>query len=362
MEILRLAGGPGVGKSAVAWKVAQRLRDDGVRIGYVDIDQVGMCYPAPNDDPDRWALKERALERIARGHESAGAQVLVVSGVAETRIPPPRHGHPVTSIWLDAAEPVRRVRLTARDWTEQQVRQALTAGTAESAHAHPEWIRLPTDDLVTEEVADRVLDTLRLSDVPAPRPDRRETAASRARGIVRWITGPRLVGASTVGWRIVSERWAAGVRTGFADAAQLAFAPDARGAAVAGVVALHEVFADLGAEHLVVVAPDTIAPDDVVAAFPHADVVIVRLEADERSRRARADERRAGRGPILAGDDVAGATDAEIEALIAAQGSRSDVPGVLVVDTSGLDATAATRAVRAALVADDRPDRRRPRS
>lgn len=365
MEILRLAGGPGVGKSAVAWRVAQRLRGDGVRAGYVDIDQLGMCYPAPEDDPDRWALKERVLERVAREFAATGADLLVVSGVAETTVSPPAHGFPATSIWLDAAEPVRRSRLTVRDWTEEQVARALTAGTEESAHAHADWIRMSTDELTADEVADLVRRDLRPTDPTASEPVRRPAVQSRAEGHVLWITGPRLAGASTIGWQLVTERWAAGLRTGFADAAQLAFAPhtDAPRLAIAGVIALYEAFDEVGAEGLVVVTPDWIHPVDAVAAFPNAVVVVLRLEADGASRRARAQDRRAGRGPLLAGDDVVGASDAEVDALLAAGGPGGEVaPGVVVVDTSGLDVAASMDAVRTALAGDDAGDRATSRS
>lgn len=47
MRILRLAGGPGVGKSTVAWEVARRLGDEGTPTGYVDIDQLGSAIPHP---------------------------------------------------------------------------------------------------------------------------------------------------------------------------------------------------------------------------------------------------------------------------------------------------------------------------
>ncbi|MFJ4224208.1 hypothetical protein [Microbacterium sp. NPDC089695] len=364
MEILRLAGGPGVGKSAVARRVAQRLRDDGVRAGYVDIDQLGMCYPAPQADPDRWALKERVLERVARGFADAGMQTLVVSGVAETRTPP-THGRPATSIWLDAAESVRRARLAVRDWPDDQTLRALAAGTEESAHAHADWIRIATDHLTVDEVADAVVDVVRCADAPLAEQARPATVVSEAHGSVLWVTGPRLAGASTIGWRWASELWADGVRTGFADAAQLAFTGDSDAPsdalALAGVVALHESFAQVGAEHLVVVAPDSIASDDVTSAFPHAEVVVLRLISDATSRRAHAEERRHGRGPHLAGDDVVGASDAEIEALLAATASSAAsaaAPGLVAVDTSGIDVDATVHAVRTALLAHGPADRR----
>lgn len=358
MRILRLAGGPGVGKSTVAWEVARRLGDEGTPTGYVDIDQLGMCYPAPGGDPDRWHLKERVLQHIARAHEAVGVDLLVVSGVAETRTPPPSHGYPATSIWLDAEESVRRARLAARGWDDGQVGRALQAGTTESTHAHTDWIRLATDRLAAGAVADAVID--RVGSQPgsaAGAATRALRPVSTAAGRVVWLTGPRLAGASTVGWRLVSERWSVGLVTGFADAAQLAFTANDddhdHGLALAGVAALHEAFAEVQAHEFVVVAPQAITPDAVHLTFPHAEVVIVRLGADEPTRRTRAGERRAACGPRLAGDDVAVATDAEIAALIVDGGvePRED-PDVVVVETSGLELQAAVDAVRRALGGD----------
>lgn len=48
-----------MGKSTLAWMLAQADAAAGAPVAFVDIDQLGMCYPAPIGDADRWQLKEK---------------------------------------------------------------------------------------------------------------------------------------------------------------------------------------------------------------------------------------------------------------------------------------------------------------
>lgn len=158
MDLLRLAGAPGVGKSTTAWAVATRLAAEGVASGYVDTDQLGMCYPAPDDDPDRWALKERALARIAEQFSLAGIDRMIVSEVAWPDDPPPQiRGVSVQSLWLDATEQTRRDRLALRGDRDEQVVQFLSAGTAEAARVNSVWTRIDTDELSEADTVETVL-------------------------------------------------------------------------------------------------------------------------------------------------------------------------------------------------------------
>ncbi|MDF2508360.1 MAG: hypothetical protein K0Q52_2219 [Microbacterium sp.] len=335
MDVLRLAGAPGVGKSTVAWAIAERLVADGVPTGYLDIDQLGMCYPAPPDDPDRWRLKEIALARLIVRFRDVGVERLVVSGVADPAQPPPVNGHPTSSLWLDADEETRRRRLSPRRWEPAQVDAALAAGTEEARAAHPAWERLDTahstvDDTVQAMIVRPAARAEVASDVVFPE--------KHATGSVIWITGPRCAGASQVGWELARTHWAAGERTGFVDVAQLRFAWNAgsvNGAAAAA--ALQAVFAEVGAKRLIVVAPFEVAPEDVRAAFPRASVRFFRLDADDRTRRDHAVRRAEGAdGAVLAGDDLIGAdvdTIERIVALGARQRTSSLRTGEILIDT-----------------------------
>jgi pantothenate kinase-related protein Tda10 len=44
LPVLWLYGPSGIGKTTVTWELFVRLFREGVSTGYVDIDQLGMCY------------------------------------------------------------------------------------------------------------------------------------------------------------------------------------------------------------------------------------------------------------------------------------------------------------------------------
>ena len=59
LSVLWLCGPPGAGKSAVGWALYAGLSRSGARVGFAGIDQLGMCLPAPPDDPEGYRLKAR---------------------------------------------------------------------------------------------------------------------------------------------------------------------------------------------------------------------------------------------------------------------------------------------------------------
>ncbi|MBT2484927.1 MULTISPECIES: AAA family ATPase [unclassified Microbacterium] len=354
MDVLRLAGVPGVGKSAVAWAVAQHLAQEGVPLGYVDIDQLGMCYPAPPDDPDRWVMKETALARLAAQFHRTGVERLVVSGVAEPILPPATSGHPTVSLWLDADEATRRERLAARRWPTEQLDATLAVGTEEARTAHPSWTRVDTDGRSLGETVHAVLE------LAAPVPRAIPTAVSEddfapragVTGRVIWITGPRCAGSSSIGWAMANTLWGNGQRAGFVDVAQLGFVWNVGQAiAVRNAAEVQGLFAAAGARIFIAVAPFEIEPDAVEAAFPGAEVAFIRLDADDRSRRDRALQRARGDGgALLAGDDLIGAPPPVIDEVVAADARERPTPvrpGERIVDTSGLSVSEVMVQVRA---------------
>jgi hypothetical protein len=79
LSVLRLCGPPGVGKSAAGWALYAGLARSGARAGFADIDQLGMCLPAPPQDPERYRLKERNLSAVTGNFRAAGCTAVVVS-------------------------------------------------------------------------------------------------------------------------------------------------------------------------------------------------------------------------------------------------------------------------------------------
>lgn len=330
MNVLRLAGVPGVGKSAVAWAVARELAGEGTPVGYVDIDQLGMCYPAPRGDMERWALKEEALARVATQFRREGVERLIVSGVAAADVPPPAGIASTSSVWLDADEGTRRERLQPRGWAVERVEAVLAAGTREASAAHSDWLRLDTSDhglretvRIVRERWERTLAVEQGACLPTREAEesvRDDVGSPR----VIWITGPRCAGASRIGWEVVDGLWRERHRAGFLDIAQLGFvwragdsAQRDEATALRNASAMHGVFAGAGARTLIAVAPFEVSPDAVRDAFPGAELSFFRLDADDDVRRARANRRAAGDGgPVLAGDDLNGADQRAIDAVV----------------------------------------------
>jgi adenylylsulfate kinase-like enzyme len=121
---LWLCGPSGVGKSSVGFELFDQLGADGVATAYVDLDQLGLCSPAPDDDPDNNRVKARNLGEVWSGFRAAGAQCLVVSGLVDDAEELRRHadrlvGTALTVCRLRVGEDELRDRIARRggSWT-----------------------------------------------------------------------------------------------------------------------------------------------------------------------------------------------------------------------------------------------------
>lgn len=347
----------------MGWALAERLAARGESVAYVDIDQLGMCYPGTADDPDRWNLKEQALVRVTDRYRSTGVARLIVPGVALPQLPPP--GHPelnVRSLWLDAAAEVRRERLGPREWDAVRAAEVVRIGTDEAARLDPSWERLDTDELTLDATVDAVLSrwtwgtaasggsALRpAADVDPQDPSSRDHGSGR----LLWITGPRCAGASTVGWLIAKDAWQRGRWTGFIDVDQLTYTWNVElPVGLANGVALHDAFAADGCDSCIVVAPLDLEPRDIRAAFGGLEVSVVRLDATDADLGDRAVARTRRWGAHLPDDDLVGCSAAQAKALISAAVARQRIDarrGETLVDTSGLDAATTKERVIAAV-------------
>ncbi|GAA3609991.1 hypothetical protein GCM10022236_09600 [Microlunatus ginsengisoli] len=332
LPVLWLTGPPGAGKSTLGWELFDRLARD-VRVGYVDLDQVGMCYATPT--PDSWApeprgdygrhrLQARNLNDLLPVFAAAGAAGVVVSGVVDARrgidvelLP----AAALTSLRLrvDPAELARRLRARARpdDDVEHVLRYAAqldglpgavldtTGTTVEQA---VELVRQHSGDWPFAAKAGPVEFA---GDAALPLSGR---AASTA-GPVLWLCGATGVGKSTVGWQLYEQIRSLGVRCAFVDLQQIGFLrptgeDDAgnHGLTARNLAAVWANFRADGARGLLVVGSLDSAETRAryAAAMPEASIAVCRLHAGPDRFAERVALRGRGLGPPIAGDALAG--------------------------------------------------------
>jgi broad-specificity NMP kinase len=354
LEVLWLTGPPGAGKSTLGWAVYQRLADDGVRVAHVDIDQLGMCFPAPDGDPDRYALKTRALAGMTRLLRERGVERLVVSGVTESGPAPVLPGCRLLMIGLTAERELLHERLVARGLPSAEVTAQLDQEGAAAPEPPDGGLVLDTSSAAVADLVETLIrewspsaGVLGAGSAPDPAP---------ADGEILWLTGPRCVGKSTVGWDVVMNQWRADQRAGFADLGQLSFAANdgerGRPIGVEQAAVLWRTFAASGARRMVLVGalPDDAGLPELASSFAPARLTVMRLEASAGTLRERAQRRRAGGPAVLAGDDLLG-RPAEVAARIAEQAiieqARPTPDGVVHVRTDDAPPAAVAKEVLA---------------
>lgn len=351
MRILWLFGPPGVGKSVTCWELLGLLSDDG-STAYVDIDQLGMADPDPDDERATHRHKAWALAAVGEVHARRGTTTLVVSGVLDPdQVEFYRHAladFDLALVRLTADEVELRRRMAARgayaeDWS------GVLADARRHAGATHGLAVVRADDGTPSDVARRVLDAAQVlphasgarADEPLP-----PTPADVGRAVL--ITGSRVVGKSTVAWHAFMTARGRALPTAFVDLRQLGF----RGRA--GGPVDHDLQADVtGALWRVFRARDNRllllngTTDDPAQAKLYADhldgtpLTTVRLTASAAALTARARARSRGEMAPLAGDDLVGADDEHLGEIVAeAVRERESRPpeDELVLDSTTLTA------------------------
>jgi hypothetical protein len=84
VPFLWLCGPSGVGKSSVGYEIFRQVYQSGIKAGYLDFDQVGICYPGPADDPANHRVKAQNLGAVWPTYRAAGARCLIAAGGVET--------------------------------------------------------------------------------------------------------------------------------------------------------------------------------------------------------------------------------------------------------------------------------------
>lgn len=358
VRILWLFGPPGVGKSVTCWELLKLLSDHDESTSYVDIDQLGMADPEPDDEAETHKQKAWALAAVSRVHAQRGATTLLVSGVLDPdQIEFYRRAladFDLALVRLTVDEVALRRRMDARGHYAEDWSEVLADARRHEAARHG----LPavrTDDSPAE-VARRVLDAAQaLPPASFARADEPTGSTATDVGHAVLITGSRVVGKSTVAWHAFMMARQRKIPTAFVDLRQLGFHgppgwPTDHALQAAATGALWRVFRARGNQLLLLNG----TTDDPAQAKTYADqldgtpMTTIRLTAAAAELTARARARSRGDMAPLAGDDIVGADEERLQEIIAdallAQESRSPA-NELVLDSTSLTATASARMV-----------------
>lgn len=309
-----LFGPSGVGKTTLGSALYRRLSSQGA-IAYVDVDQIGMCYPSPASDPDRYALKARNLGAAWNILKANGIAHLLVSSILKdedtARLFTSHLGERPLFIRLRANEDELRWRFEHRGWNVHAAEDAVAHGRA-LEESHFADVTLDTAGSAPSALVEPVLSAM------ASRQRRHsisafEPAMPRAPHPLHivWISGVRGVGKSSVAFPIFMRLLKTGMKAGYVDLAQLSLFT-ARGAAgqAARIRArlLDAVLASFGREGArVIILCGPPRPEDLAcASLENARIDMFELVADRQQLRDRLYLRAQGEGPQLPGDDLIG--------------------------------------------------------
>jgi hypothetical protein len=313
-------GPSGVGKSAIGYEVFSRLVSGGCRVGYVEIDQIGMCMPATAHS--RSAAKADNLLGVLSNFGRTGVDGVVVSGDIA--------GPAMEDVLRRAPERPVLCRLRAdHDVVVERLTLRGSPQFAEASRTYDEDNVVPPGDLSLTThplgVADLATEILsQLGTWPPTRPQNRNASGDAASEVLDCsailVSGPRAVGKSTVAWELYMSSVSAGVCTGYLDLEQLAFVEPALASSslpvkLANVGACWEGFRRQGAQRLVLCGSVDTARDLTLyrQLIPSLRVVALTAGYDAILHRAR---RRTRRKEIwLPGDDLFGRAESELSSI-----------------------------------------------
>ena len=69
----------------MGYAIFQQVYRSGIKVAYVDFDQVGLCYPSPADDPHNHRVKAQNLGVVWPTYRAAGARCLIAAGGVPSR-------------------------------------------------------------------------------------------------------------------------------------------------------------------------------------------------------------------------------------------------------------------------------------
>ncbi|RKT88017.1 Adenylylsulfate kinase [Saccharopolyspora antimicrobica] len=331
IPVLWLCGPPGVGKTTVAWEIRSRLIREGVDAGFVDIDQLGMCFPEPADDPGRYRMKTANLRSVVAHFQAAGARCVIVSGVldaargvAAEEIPQARLS--VCRLRADHDQLAERFR--ARQGENAPVTEVLREAEALDAGGVP-GVCVDTTGRTVGETAELVGQRCGFRPAgPANRQRRAVLRSTTADGSVLWLCGPGGVGKSATGFAVYQQILHAGHTVAFVDLDQLAFCgpPGDHRLKAANLAALWETYHAAGARHLVITGPaeDAATVKTYTEALPGTAFTVCRLHAGADQLAHRIMLRGQGEGWPQPGDPLIGLPPEQLRRIAGAAAAQAD--------------------------------------
>ena len=156
IPVLWLVGSIGTGKSDTSFHLFSRLFRTGTSVARLDLDDVGMCHPAPADDPENHRVKAEAMGAAWSVFEQHGATCFVISGGVSTR----GEAALYTGCLPNADWTIVRLRIGADERRDRTIRRGRLLG--QDARTLEQWIQTGIDEeasLDTHGFAEYVIDT-----------------------------------------------------------------------------------------------------------------------------------------------------------------------------------------------------------
>ena len=357
IPVLWLCGPPGIGKSTVGWEIFTQLTQAGIEAGYLDIDQLGICYPEPASDPGRHRLKAQNLGAVVANYRAAGARCVIVSGVVD-----PGRGVPadlipravITVCRLRAGRDELRQRFLGRGGQADLLDEVLSQADAmDASDVADVWV--DTSGLAAAEAARLVRERIAgwpVLTAPA-RPDETgpyDRPATAADGPVLVLSGATGVGKSTAGFEVYRRTLSVGSAAAYVDLDQVGFcrpvpAGDTGGHRVKArnLAAMWQTYRAAGAQRLIVSGPveSEAAAKAYAGALPRAAITLCRLHAGAGELTRRIMLRGHGGswpqpGDPLVGQSIAYLLRAAASAIAEAEALEHALASALRVDTDGL--------------------------
>jgi len=345
--VLWLCGPPGVGKSTIGWHIRHRLTG----AAFVDIDQLGMCYPEPPADPGRHLLKASNLAAVLDGFRAAGVRCVVVAGVVDPALGVRRDLIPnaeLTAVWLRAGRGDLDRRLDGRPGHPPLPDELLAGNAALDASGFADAV-VDTTGLPIGKVVDLVREAVgqwppRTAEGPS-----RQVPPSAAAGPVLWICGPTGVGKSAVTFDVYMRVLRTGRKAAYIDLDQIGFFDESSGdhrLKAHNVAAMWRIYRAAGTEFLHICGAVEDAASLGIYSELLPDLTVCRLRAGRRALTDRILLRGRGGGWPQPGDPLLGRPVEQLLNIVndAAAADSAQI-GDVRIDTDALSVTEVADAV-----------------